>query len=248
MLCGLRVDGKVKGKRSVNDTACDFAFLAHLCQLRRLHCDSHLGIHYFYCRQGRYLGHVHAAGIAYRNSVLDNVHLILQCRISHKCHVGEEQEPVIAFHLEYRHMGKRIAGAQAYFLVQDALQEILGIDQAFHIHIRFSVVSQLHGFQRCRNHIRLVNYLISIQIHADGSGHFPDLFLVSYQDRIRNASLFGFLHGFQHCGILRHGYGHCLLPALLYPCHDIIKTLLHFCTYILSAFPALCFLEIVVFS
>ena len=236
MLCGFRVNGKIQGKGTIDNTARNLAFFTHLCQFSRLHSGRHLGIDHFHCRHWRYLGHVHTAGIADRNCIFDNIHFVFQGRICHECHVGQEQQPVNPLNLKHSHMGKRIPGAQTYLFVQNTLQKILGIDQSLHVHVCPAIMGQLYRLQGCRDHIRLVNDLITCQIHAYGIRHFPDLCFVSHQNSVGNASFLRFLHRFQYCRILRHRYSYCFPAAFLDLCHNVIKTLFHFPDYFLSAF------------
>ena len=51
----------------------------------------------------------------------NDMYLVLQGRIGHEGHVREEQKLFDAGNVEHAHMGKRIAGPKAHFLVQNAL-------------------------------------------------------------------------------------------------------------------------------
>ena len=53
--------------------------------------------------------------------IFNDMYLVLQGRIGHEGHVREEQKLFDAGNVEHAHMGKRIAGPKAHFLVQNAL-------------------------------------------------------------------------------------------------------------------------------
>ena len=167
VLCRFCVYGKVKRERSVYDTARNLTLFAHFCQLSRIHRGRHLGIYHLHRCQRRHLGHIHAAGIAHRNRILDDIDLVLQRRIGHEGHICQKQKPVNAGNLKYAYMGQRIACAQAHFLVQHALQEILGVNQSLHVHVSPAVMCQFHRLQGSCNDVRLINDLIAGQIHID---------------------------------------------------------------------------------
>ena len=104
MLCSLRIDRQIKGKWSVYDAVRDLTLFAHLCQFRRFHGDRHLRVYHLDCCQRSHLGIPDAAGITYRDRILDDIYLILQCRIGHKRNIRQEQKSVDAGNVKYAHM------------------------------------------------------------------------------------------------------------------------------------------------
>ena len=121
MFCSLRINGQVEGKRSVNNTAGDLSFLAHLCQLGGLYGYGHFRVNHLNSGQRGYLGGGNAAGMSHFYGIFNNMYLVLQRRVGHECHVGEEQQLVDAGDIEYAYMGKRISGSQANLFVKNTL-------------------------------------------------------------------------------------------------------------------------------
>ena len=232
--CGFGVDGDVHGQGAVHHAAGDLALGVHLAQLVRVHGAGHLGVDHFDSGQRRDLGALHAAGMGHGHGVLDDVDLVLQGGVGHKGHVAQEQQLLDALDLKYGHMGQGLAGAQAHFLVQHALQEGLGVQQALHVHIGHAVVGQLDGGQRSLDLVGLVDDLVAGQVDGKLRGDLADGGFVAHQDGVRDALLAGRVNGFQNGVVLSGGHGQLLLAAGFYFCDQVLK--------IHGTAPRLCFL------
>src|SRR5699024_1862515 len=114
----------------------------------------------------------------------DDVDLVLQGGVGHEGDVGQEQQLLDALDLKHRHVGQGLAGAQAHFLVQHALQEGLGVQQALHVHIGDAVVGQLDGGQRSLDLVGLVDDLVAAQVDVKFRGDLADGGLVAHQDGV----------------------------------------------------------------
>ena len=121
VLCGLGVDGKVKGEGAVHDTSGNFPFLIHAGELAGLNGSGHFGVDHFNRREGGNFGIFNAAGLCDFQRVIDDMYLVLQRGIRNESHIGEEKQTVDSLHLKYTHVRERLACAQSHFLVQNAL-------------------------------------------------------------------------------------------------------------------------------
>ncbi len=228
VLCRLGINGQVQGKGAVHNAAGDLARLAHTGQFRGVHSDGHLGIHHLHRRQRSHLGAGDSAGSGHGYCIVDNIYFVLQSRIGDKSHIRQEQKLVDTRHFENGHMRQRIAGAQTYFLIQYALQEILGIYQALHIHVYHAFMGQLHCLQRRLGHIRLINNLKALQVHVHLCGNGADLGLIAHQNGVRNTPLFCLPDCVQHRLVLSRRHGHLLHTALVYLFDNIIESHVRF--------------------
>ena len=123
-------------------------------------------------------------------------------------------------------MRQRLAGAQADFLVQHALEEGLGIQQALHVHICNAVMGQLDSLQGSLHLVRLVDDFIVGKVDIQLGGNLADGCLIANQNGIGNALLVGSVNSLQNGVILRSGNGQLLLAAGLYFCDQVLK--IHF--------------------
>ena len=118
--------------------------------------------------------------------VVDDGNLVFQRGIGHKRNVREEQKPVNALDFKYAHMGERLARAKTDFLVKNTLEEILGVDKTFHVHISLAVVHKLYRCV-CRLYmVRFIDNLKACQIHVHSGSNFPDL---EYTNEMINEAL-----------------------------------------------------------
>ena len=125
------------------------------------------------------------------DGVLDDMYLILQRRVGHEGDVGQEQQLLNALDLKHSHMRQRIAGAQTDFLVQHALEEGLGVQQALHVHVGHAVVGQLDGLEGGLHLVRLVDDLIVGEVDVQLGCDLADGSLIADQNGVGNALLVG---------------------------------------------------------
>ena len=218
----LGINGNVHRKGTVNDTAGDLALGVHLAQLVGIDGAGHLRVDDLNSGQGRNLGALDAAGMGNGDGVLDDMYLILQRRVGHEGDVGQEQQLLNALDLKHSHMRQRIAGAQTDFLVQHALEEGLGVQQALHVHVGNAVVGQLDGLEGGLHLVRLVDDLIVGEVDVQLGCDLADGSLIADQNGVGNALLVGGVDSLQNSVIL----GGALLVDLLGVGQDVAAVLL----------------------
>ena len=223
---GFGIDGDVHGQGAVDDAAGDLALGVHLAQLVGIHGAGHLGVDDLNGGQGSDLRALDAAGMGHGDGVLDDMYFIFQGGIGHKGNVGQEQQLLNALDLKHGDMGQGVAGAQADFLIQHALQEGLGVQQALHVHVGHTVVGQLDGLQRSLDLIGLVDDFVVGQVDIQLTGDLADGGFIAHQDGIGNALFMGSVYGLQNGIVLGGGNGQLLLAAGLYFSDQVLK--IHF--------------------
>ena len=222
----LGINGNVHRKGTVNDTAGDLALGIHLAQLVGIDGAGHLRVDDLNGGQRRDLGALDAAGMGNGDGVLDDMYLILQRRVGHEGDVGQEQQLLNALDLKHSHMRQRVAGAQTDFLVQHALEEGLGVQQALHVHVGHAVVGQLDGLEGGLHLVRLVDDLIVGEVDVQLGCDLADGSLIADQNGVGNALLVGGVDSLQNSVILGGGHGQLLLAAGLYFRDQVLK--IHF--------------------
>ena len=121
MLCSFRINCQIHRQRAIYDTACDLAFFVHLGQLSSFNGNRHLGVYNLNCCQRSNLRTLNTACMYNLYGIFNDMYLIFQGRICHKCNVCQEQQLLNAFYFKTAYVGQRFAGAQTNFLVQNAL-------------------------------------------------------------------------------------------------------------------------------
>ena len=223
---GFGVDGDIHGQGAVHNAAGDLALGVHLAQFVSIHGAGHLGVDDFNGGQGSNLRALDTAGMGDSDRVLDDMYFILQGGVGHKGNIGQEQQLLNTLDLEHGNMGQGVAGAQADFLIQHALQEGLGIQQALHVHVGHAIVGQLDGFQRSLDLVGLVDDLVVGQVDVQLRGDLADGGFIAHQDGIGNTLLMGSVYGLQNGIVLGGGNGQLLLAAGLYFSDQVLK--IHF--------------------
>ena len=120
-------------------------------------------------------------------------------------------------------MGQGVAGAQTDLLVQHALQEGLGVQQALHVHIGHAVMRQLDSLQRGLHLVGLVDDLIVGKVDVQLCRDLADGSLVTHQNGIGNALLMGGVNSLQNRIVLSGGDSQLLLAAGFYFCDQVLK-------------------------
>ena len=157
------------------------------------------------------------------NSILDDMHFIFQRRVGHKGNIGQEKQLLDALDLKDGHMGQGLAGAQADLLVQYTLQEGLGVQQAFHVHVGHAVMRQLDSLQRGLHLVGLVDDLIVGKVDVQLCRDLANGSLVTHQNGIGNALLMGGVNSLQNRIVLSGGDSQLLLAAGFYFRDQVLK-------------------------
>ncbi|MBO5554851.1 MAG: hypothetical protein J5941_04900 [Solobacterium sp.] len=90
---------------------------------------------------------------------------------------------------KYANMREGFSGTQTDFLVQNALQEVLCVQESLHVHVGFTVMNKLDCGEACGDIIRFIDDSVVIGIDAECSTQFTDFCLITDQDRIHDTEL-----------------------------------------------------------
>ena len=202
MSCCFRVNGKVHGKWSVNDTACYFPCLIHLCKLVCLNRSRHFRIYDLNGCKRSNLRIGNTTCMNNLNRIVYYTYLVLKRRVRNKCNVRKEKHFIISLNLKKSHMGKRLTCPKTNLLIKHALKKSFCVDKSFHVHVSLTVMHKLNSRERCLCCILDVNNLKAAYVDIHACSYFLYLVLVSNQNSICNFSLLSCCNCLKHCIIL----------------------------------------------
>ena len=224
----LLVERHVERQRAVNDDLAQLAAVGHLGQQRAFGRGDHVGEQLLRGGDAGDFRGLDAQQVRRAGQVADLHHLLLEVRKRNHGNVRNDEQFVVAGHLDDRYVAQHaLRGEQSGLLVEDAAHVFVGRYETFHQNVGVARNDRCDGLLDAFHVVGFIDDVESLDVDAVLLADLFDDLLVAEERRLHEPLLVSLVDGFQRMRILSVSDGQTFFTPFSRLLDDFGKMLNH---------------------